>query len=173
MTRQHVGRHIRLPVLAAALAGLLSFGAHATGKVEVKAAEPDKFFDIGISTIARERNLQTLTEFLQKLGAQLPDGQVLTVELLDVDLAGHVNPMCVQEIRVVRGGADWPKITLRYTLQDGSTTLKSGEERLVDINYATHGRSARYANRELGYEMRMLQRWFDETIASKKIAHKP
>ena len=59
----------------------------------------------------------------------------------------------------MRGGADWPRIELRYELVADGKTLKSGTERLSDMNYLqTAGLNPVYGSH--GYEERMLGRWF-------------
>jgi hypothetical protein len=124
----------RTTVVAALLCSLASLPATA-GNVEVKFTEPEGFADAGRNPIDRERNLQTLAEHLQAAGARLPDGQTLKVEITDVDLAGNQDPFRFHDTRILRGRADWPRMSLRWTLQrpDGSST--QGEERLSDMNY--------------------------------------
>ena len=60
-----------------------------------------------------------------RLGRRLPDGQTLTIAVLDLDLAGSLRPTPTGELRVLRGGADWPSMSLRYTLQADGRTLAS------------------------------------------------
>ena len=65
-------------------------------------------------------------------------------------------------MRVLRGWADWPHLKLRYTLQAEDRTLKSGEAELADMHYRLGDRSS-----ELGFEKRMLDQWFKNTIAAQ------
>jgi hypothetical protein len=167
---------IKTPAFPAALAALATLAgaactlvlaanpAAAAGKVEVSFKEPEKFADIGWSTSDRERALKSLGDYLQALGKDLPDGQTLQLQVLDVDLAGRLEPLRWREIRVMTGRTDWPHMTLRYTLQGAGTTLKSGEAELSDMNYLFGTRAAGQLDGEFVYEKRMLQRWFAQTL---------
>ena len=138
--------------------------ASAAGSAEVSYVQPEKFTDAGFGSFERERTLQALTLHIEALGKRLPDGQTLRVEVLDVDLAGSVWPRGPYEVRILRGSADWPHITLRYTVLEGTRTVKAGEARLADMNYLfSPQRMQQYG--DLPYEKRMLDDWFKEEIA--------
>lgn len=159
------------PALAAALlatAALAPGGAWAAGQVVVSYLEPEQFTDTGRSAWDRERTLKQLSAHFEALGAQLPDGQTLRVEVTDVDLAGEIRPWGWQDLRVMRGAADWPTLRLRYTLQQGERTLKSGEERLSDLNYLQSSWQARdRPATEMAYERRLVRRWFESTFGTR------
>lgn len=140
------------------------------GEVEVKFIDPDKFADAGRSNRDRERTLQTLADYLQTLGRELPDGQTLRIEVRDIDLAGNVEPFGwyrSDEVRVLRGRADWPHVYLSYTLQAEGRTLKAGEAQLADLSYMYSLRGRDRSVDEMAYEKRMVRRWFDETFAGR------
>ena len=152
--------------LAACLAA--SGAACAAGRVEVHFVEPEKYADAGRFVVDRERTMAALGEFMSGLGKELPDGQLLKLDVLDIDLAGTIEPLRLNDIRVVRDRADWPRMTLRYTLQageaPGSATLKSGTDDLSDINYMQSLRGAGTLDGSFGYEKRMVQQWFRKTV---------
>lgn len=151
--------------LAAAVCAPLA--AQAAGQVQVKWIEPEKYADAGRGALVRERTLQTLAEHLQSLGKRLPEGQTLSLEVTDVELAGEIDPFfrLHQDVRVLRGQADWPRISLRYTLSDGTRTLARGDADLSDPNYLYRG--LRISQRgELAYEKRMLDDWVASLVAS-------
>ncbi len=153
----------RLGLLSVALAAVSS-SVLAAGSAQVTYVQPEKFTDAGFGSIERERTLQALTQHFEALGRRLPDGQTLRVEVLDVDLAGEVWPRGARDVRVLRGGADWPHMTLRYTVLDGTRTVKAGEARLADMSYLfSPQRTQQYG--DLPYEKRMLDSWFKEEIA--------
>jgi hypothetical protein len=152
---------MRYPASTVALALCLSAaGALAGGVVNVTFVEPDKFYDSGNNQFDRPNNLKTIETFLQDLGKRyLSDGQVLEIEVLNVDLAGYSRPTRKGDLRIVRGGADWPSFQLRYKLAGAGQALKQGEERVADLNYTGH--IATYGNRDpLRYEKQMLDGWF-------------
>jgi hypothetical protein len=155
----------RVPVLiaCAALGGFVALpAAQAAGKVEVSYVTPDQFTDIGFGSFARDRSLSSLSEIFDGLARFLPDGQTLRIDVLDVDLAGEVFPRAAHDFRVVRGGVDWPQVKLRYRLQAGGNTLKSGEQQVRDINYMFSRRGLTVGGSNLPYEKRMLENWFRE-----------
>jgi hypothetical protein len=152
---------MRYPASTVALALCLSAaGAQAGGVVNVTFVEPDKFYDSGNSEFDKPANLKTIETFLQDLGKRhLADGQVLEIDVLNVDLAGYIRLTRPGELRYVRGGADWPSFQLRYKLSGGGQALKQGEERVADLAYTN--RMANYSAREpLHYEKQMLDSWF-------------
>jgi hypothetical protein len=154
---------------AAALSALMALpvAAHAAGLVQVKWIEPEKFADAGRGAFDRDRTLQTLGEHLQSLGRALPAGQMLSVEVLDLELAGELEPFgrFHDDVRVLRGRADWPRMNLRYTLSDGARTLARGDAQLSDPHYLY--RSLRSTQRgALAYEKRMLDDWVSSLVAT-------
>lgn len=132
----------------------------ASGQVEVTWIEPDHFADAGRSVIDRERTMSALGDHLKRWGRLLPDGQTLKLEVLDLNLAGEIEPYGWHQVRVLRGRADWPQMKLRYSLQTPGGTLKAGEADLADMHYRLGDRGS-----ELAFEKRMLDKWFKQTIA--------
>ena len=110
--------------------------------------------------------MNDLRQHFDKLGAQLPQGQELKVEVLDIDLAGQIEPRSrgTHDIRVLRGGADWPMIQLRYSIESQGKVLKSGEKRVADMNYLQNHINKYAANEPLRYEKRMLDDWFKAVL---------
>jgi hypothetical protein len=149
-----------------ALAGLFALAAgSASAAVTVTYVQPDKFSDLPFVTWEREDTLKTLTEHFTWLGTALPPGQDLRIEVTDVDLAGRAipNARAGRDLRVLRGQADWPRIELRYAVEQNGQVLKSGEAQISDMDYLHH--SNRYFDSEpLRYEKAMLDDWFKKTI---------
>jgi len=102
-----------------------------------------------------ERHLQQLAE------RSLPVGDVLTVEVLDIDLAGYFQTSRLRngyDVRIVRDIAS-PRLKLRYTLMHDDQMLDSAEEQLTDLGFLT--RTNRYpVDDRLRYEKAMLDDWF-------------
>ena len=147
-----------------ALAALAPSHAQAAGSVQVNFDKPDTYADVGRTVWDQERNVQLLREHLLGYAARLPAGQSLKVEVLDVDLAGEVRPLRAEQIRVMNGRVDWPRIQLRWSLNAGDRVLKSGDERLSDMSYL-HSIRGIDRGQPLVYENRMLDRWFSERVA--------
>ena len=150
--------------LLAALAALPA--ARAAGTVDVSFVNAGQFSDAGRGLVDRERTLKSLADHLRSLGPRLADGQTLRVEVLDVDLAGEIEPVRTDELRILRGRADWPRINLRFRLSAGEQSLKSGEQRIADMNYLSVLRGHDLRQIDLAYEKRMLTKWFDESFVT-------
>ena len=156
---------IKQAALAAML--LLVAGAAAAGAT-VTYKEPQHFSDVPFAPWEREQLLKELSAHFNVLAARLPAGQTLAVEVTDLDLAGRTYPNRMSaglDLRILNGGADWPHITLRYTISEGGKVLKTGEEKLYNMSYLQ--RQNRYRNDTLKYEKQMLDDWFTETIAQR------
>jgi hypothetical protein len=151
----------------ALIAALASAAATSAGTVEVKFIDPDKFTDARDGMHRREDVLKILEDRLKQLGEKkLPASQTLQVEVLDVDLAGDAFPrVALRDTRVLRGRADWPRMHLRYTLREGDKLVRSGEDRISDMNYLMGSLRASHDS-PLPYEKRMLDVWFDERIVA-------
>lgn len=156
---------IALPLIAA---GLLAAGAaHASGRAEVRYIEPEHFTDAGFGVIERERTQKLLAHQIERLASRLPDGQTLKVEITDVDLAGEIDWLSPQRLRVMGQLPDAPRLALRFELTQGGQVVARGEERLSDLSYLDR-RSGLKGNDALPYENRMLAEWFDKRFASAR-----
>ncbi len=149
------------------LATLLVAGAaQAAGSVQISFVEPENFADVRDRTYSREQNLKALEQVITSAAQPyVADGQTLKIEVLDVDLAGEVRPGArAWDVRVLRGRADWPRITLRWSI-DGATP-RSGEAVVQDMAYLQRLPTAQ-ADSALVHERRMLDEWFKQQFASK------
>lgn len=146
--------------LLIATAALMACGvASAVGRADVRYVQPEKFVDAGAGIVERERTQRLLTEHFETLAQRLPDGQVLQVQVTQVDLAGEMDTLYFHRVRVLGQFPDAPRVSLRYELRQGEQVLARGEEDLSDINYQA-GRAYLRGGEALGYERRMLDRWF-------------
>lgn len=158
-------RRLKHTVLAA-VAALLASGA-ALAQVSVSYVKPEDYTDVPRNAIERERTLQQFNEYFKTLDKKLPPGQQLKIEVLDIDLAGRLYPRRAgDEIRILNGGADWPHMHLKYTLEQDGRVLRSGDEQLSNMNY--QGRVGGYFDSDpLRYEKQMLDDWFNHAIVPK------
>jgi len=153
-----------ISLLTALVAGTASAG------VEVSFVQPDRYADMPFAKWDKDTVMKDLDQYLVKMGAKwLPPGQDLKIEILDIDLAGSIRNNSGRDIRVLRGGADWPRIDVRYTLESGGKTLKTGTDHIADMNYFNSHVTDHSKSREsLFYEKQMLQDWFKEKFAAAK-----
>jgi hypothetical protein len=161
------------PLAAAALAmGALLMSGAATAGASVSYIEPDKFMDMPFSPIDRERILKDLSEHFVQLGKQLPAGQELAIEVTDLDLAGRIEHTrrSGNEIRVLTGGADWPRMHLRYRLTQEGQVVGSGEADLSSMNYLQQ-MNFYDSGASLRHEKQMIDEWFGKTFHVKVRRH--
>ncbi len=143
--------------------------AQAAGSVSVTFVEPERFADVRDARHDASDNLRVLAAHIASAaGRHLGEGQTLSVEVLDVDLAGELRPSRVwsQDVRVLQGGADWPRITLRTTLEAAGRASRSGEHTLRDLAYLQRPAGVR-AGGALVHEKRMLDEWFQAHLAPR------
>ena len=149
-----------------ALMDMMAGTAHAAGSVKVNFIEPETYQDAGQGARQIERTTQAIGAYLQGLGPQLPEGQTLTIEVTDIDLAGEVRPRRLgPDLRVLRGRADWPRINLRWTLVQDGRAVKSAEDHVADMNYLGNTLGLQ-RHQEFAFEQRMLGRWFSDNFAA-------
>jgi len=150
-----------------ALAGLLALAAgSASAAVNVTWIHPENYHDLPFPGAERKEMLEQIADHFKKLGANLPPGQDLRIEITDFDPAGRLIPSIRlgRDIRVMTGRADWPRMDLRYAIEQNGQVVKSGESQLQDMNYqqtVTHY----FDSEPLRYEKQMIDAWFIKTIA--------
>lgn len=156
------------------LAGLASLAVSAApaadaAGVKVSFIEPDRYADAGNSPADREAKLAALGAHLTALGQRLlPAEMTLEVEVLEVDLAGTMRPSRRGDRRIVRGQADWPRMTLRYSLVKDGQVQATDTEHISDLNYTMHLSS--FSTDPLRYEKGMLDDWFRTRFADRLVA---
>jgi len=163
---------VMIPRFIALMSFSLSASATLATNLTVNFIQPEKFTDAAYSSsfsneLQRNEVQQDIEAHLQKLAAQnLPANYVLKIDVLDIDLAGRVEPLAFpmqSDLRIVRD-ITWPRIKLRYTLQNGEQVVKSGEEKIMDMNFMfTNNRY--WSSDRLRYEKAMLDNWFKKSLA--------
>ncbi|GAB3467853.1 hypothetical protein GCM10027321_35630 [Massilia terrae] len=162
---------MKTPIRQMAFAGLclLSATSAFAAEVTVHYVQPDKFADMPFEPWEREDVMKQLTEHFAKLGQRLPSDQTLTIDVLDIDLAGRVipNTRSGRDLRIMKGEADWPHMRLRYSLQQGGNVVASGDADISDMAYMMH--LNRYSDGDpLRFEKQMLDEWFEKTFLGKR-----
>jgi len=111
----------------------------------------------------REKTFKEFEKYFTELAARLPEGQVLKIDITDVDLAGDTNAAGIHRLRVVKD-IYFPRMNFSYQLvnADGSV-VKEDMVILKDMSFMM-GSNLKYRNESLGYEKKMLNGWFLETF---------
>ncbi|MFS2004749.1 DUF3016 domain-containing protein [Duganella sp. CT11-25] len=145
----------------------LMTSASASAAATVSFVNPEKMTDVPHFASDLKSMEMVFREHLDELAAKLPAGQELKVEFLDIDLAGDVFPrVAVRDIRVMKGRADWPRVHLRYTIEQDGKVLRSGDRELADPNYLMG--SNRYNNEMYGHEKQLLDDWFRKDVLAAR-----
>lgn len=148
---------------------LLSATGAFAAEVTVHYVQPEKFSDMPFEPWEREDVMKQLTEHFTRLGQRLPQNQALTIDVLDIDLAGRVipNTRSGRDLRIMKGEADWPHMRLRYSLQQDGNVVASGDADISDMAYMMH--LNRYSDGDpLRFEKQMLDDWFEKTFLGKR-----
>lgn len=158
-------------LIAATVLCAAVWSAASEASVVVSFVQPERYRDASRDGVARpasphEPALLEIARYLERLGDQrLTAAQTLRIEVLDVDLAGEVSPFQVStpQTRVLKP-ASWPRVRLRYTLEEGGVVRAQGEETVVDMDYQSHAPTIGSSD-PLRYEKAMLEDWFTRRIA--------
>ena len=94
----------------------------------------------------RERTFKDLEKHFAKLAEKLPEGQILKIDVTDVDLAGDTHAGGINRLRIVKE-IYFPKMSFSYQLvnADGSVA-QSADVELKDMNFMMSG-NLRYRNK--------------------------
>jgi len=161
---------------AAFLPGVLVLvlgAAEAQATVNVQFVNPagytDSVFRNGAGSLSPRIVMDEVGRILRRLGDRtLSPGQVLSVEILDVQLAGYINwwSFPSNEIRIASNAGPPPRFRLRYTLKARGKLLAASEETITDIDFLINP-SARLSTDPLVYEKALLDKWFRERFAPR------
>ena len=161
---------IRKTLFGATLAVLILAPATSFAGVKVRFINPERYSDAGsFDAGGRETTLAAFRAHLEKLGARfLAPGQNLTIDVLNIDLAGENEPRgrTLSDVRIVRDVTP-PRISLSYVLTEKGKRTRSGEETLSDINYQMNT-SARLSSDRYRYEKALLDDWFTRVAGRQR-----
>ena len=145
----------------------LTICAGASAAAKVSFVNPEKMTDVPRFGSDLESMEMVFREHIDELAAKLPAGQELKVEFLDIDLAGDVFPRVpVRDIRVMKGMADWPRMHLRYSIEQDGKVLRSGDREVADPNYLMG--SSRYQSEMYAHEKQLLDDWFRKEVLAAR-----
>jgi len=119
----------------------------------------------------RESTFKNFEKHFAKLAERLPEGQVLKIDVTDVDLAGDTLAGGIDRIRIVKDIYS-PRMNFSYQLvnADGSEVV-ADKVVLKDLSFMT-GSKLKYRNDSLGYEKKMLDDWFFDVFKEHIIEKK-
>ncbi len=148
-------------------------------RIDVQWVNPKKFTDIRPSNESRARFKKhvfaQLENHFEELSMALPQGQSLEVNVINLDLAGRVEPGTfvglssgINDIRILRN-IDIPRIKFEYKLMsDNGAVIKNETVNLKDMNYLFHSNHTFVSREAFGYEKRMLTEWFKANLINSE-----
>jgi hypothetical protein len=160
----------KLTSIAFALTAVFAMTATAqAATAEVTWQDVEDYRDIRAAQESQERFQNSVTSGLtahfQELAATLPADHVLRITVTDLDLAGRVEPIYIDNFTPVRviNRIDYPMISLNFEYLDGSgAVLKSGAETVKDMGLLETRKAMMESGRDyLYHEKRLLDKWFN------------
>ena len=156
---------LRILLAAAVLAAVPSYAT----TVVTFVGNPDTYTDVANERWETQSTLDQLGAHIKRLGDRyIAPEDTLRIEVLDIDLAGWPRwaGRGPDKVRVARGGADFPSMKVRYTLESHGRT-RIAEETISDPAYMNHGSMLRSSSEPLYHEKRMLDDWFRSTFSER------
>ncbi len=162
--------------MALSVAGALLINAvpGRAGTVNVSFIHPENFTDAslqgGYGTRAEQGTLDEIGRFFESLGPRyLKSQQVLTVDVLNVDLAGKIEwwRRDFSDTRILRDIYP-PRFTLNYRLSEDGRTIVESKETVVDPNYLANPGIYFSPNDPLRFEKAMLEDWFRRRFGDQR-----
>ena len=147
---------------------LLAASAAATAEVTVQFVKPETYRDVPFDPVERDHIMKDIVSHFVELARNLPAGTDLYIDVLDLDLAGHLVPArgASEDLRLLGNGADWPRMKLHYSVESGGKIIKSGDAQLKDMNYQMRG-NGQSGTEPLRFEKLMIDDWYYKTIAPR------
>jgi hypothetical protein len=147
--------------------GLLNSNNAFAGMSEVTWKDSDKYTDLRPGNEHRQhfknRIFGAFEKHFLKLSEQLPEGQLLKIEVTNVDLAGDVRFDTMVRIRVIKD-LYIPRMKFTYKVINADKSVaQEGDVDLKDMGFMS-GSSLRYKHKPIPYEKRMLDKWFKATF---------
>ncbi|MCJ2036385.1 DUF3016 domain-containing protein [Methylobacterium sp. J-068] len=169
-------RLLHAAILATLLGGSIRTGLAASreplaeARVTVNFIAPERYTDADNrfgSGPGLRGNLAEIRHILTAAALRvMASGDTLTVDVVDVDLAGFAHPGLNPPtgLRVVSDVTP-PAFRLRYDLRRGKRSIASGEERVSDINFLLGARAIRQGS--FAYEDELLRDWARRRLSAR------
>ena len=154
--------------------GLLAAAPCPAGEAVLQWNDPSHYTDIAPGPGTAKATLagmqRAFTGAFEQSASALPEGYMFRAEIINVDLAGQVNPPQamnpnLMNTRVLTRNY-FPSIILSFELKGpGGQILASGDDVLItDMDYLSRSTSAN-ASMPFYYEDRMIRNWFVRTVS--------
>ena len=136
------------------------------GEAQVSFKDFKEYRDVRPSNETRgsyhQRVEKQLRQHIAKLAEQLPEGNTLSLNFDDIDLAGDVH-YGISDIRVIKP-IHFPRLTLSYKVTDSQGALLAEGQQIKLKDMAFMDRINRGLDRSFQYEKRLLTEWFEDEL---------
>ena len=140
--------------------------------VNISWSDPSEYRDLR-STIETKEKLQhrffkEINAHMNDLSQQLPAGYKLSLDVYQVDLAGRIETVHSQRIRVVKD-MYYPNMAFNFKLVDKSGQLVLTDKAKIKGRNFLLNTSMRSINESFKYEKKMLSDWFEKDLLTRVI----
>lgn len=146
---------------------LITFASAASMPVEVSWSNVDKYRDLRavneVKSKFQQRFFKEMGKHLNELAEQLPSGYKLTLDVDNVDLAGHITFVRGQEIRVIKD-MYYPNISFNYTLTDDKGQVVDQKATKAKGKAFMMNASTQLGHRSFPYEKNLFSHWFNKEL---------
>ncbi|MBW8192143.1 DUF3016 domain-containing protein [Neiella marina] len=153
--------------------------SHTTDKMQLQWHEWDNYRDINegrheTATKFRTRVFAELGETIATNADKLPDGWILQMLVIDVDLAGDTSAQTaagMRGLRVFKHGFN-PAMSIKYAvLDEQQNVVIEGAEVLSNRNYMNGKGSFAFNRDKLAYDKEIIDSWFADELLPAVDAH--
>lgn len=156
-------------VLRIVLLGLVALaGPVLAGEADVTFVNSDRYTDGVLDSRDPDLAPRELKRHFERLAQRyLASGEKLTVEIMDIDLAGR--PAIAPRLSGARilTSVTWPSIKLHYRLEGPVSGVEQADELVSDLSYQTRGNHY-FSDDPLRYEKQMLDDWFARRFVTRQ-----
>ncbi|NMP31775.1 DUF3016 domain-containing protein [Thalassotalea sp. M1531] len=149
--------------IAAVLLSFLALGQVNAMPVDISWSDADKYRDLRSVTETRasfqQRFYKEISKHLNELSQSLPHDYKMSIDVTNVDLAGRIQLVKGQQIRVVKD-MYYPNMAFKYKLLDKSGQLVASEDVQVKGTNFLLNSNSRMRNEAFPHEKKMLTEWF-------------
>lgn len=161
-------------LLVTVVALLFVLSESVAANIQIKLVKPEKFRDIDIAGYSQKKTISIVEKELHQLFSQISkeyinQDQKLSIEVLDVDLAGYIEYFwgsTNREIRLIRDN-DRYRMKFRFELKDSNNkVLQSGEKSIQRFANLRQGRMTKGHNERFVHFEKILKHWFEKEFVN-------
>ena len=135
--------------------------------VEISWSNPDKYRDLRAvnetKTAIRYRFFKEISHYMNELSQDLPHGYQLMMDVSQVDLAGNIEFVHGQQVRVVKD-MFYPNMAFRYQLKNSQGQVVLADDVHIKGKNFLLSTKRRVGSEPFLYEKKMIADWFNRAV---------